>query len=359
MGNQIRRSPGIGRLMCVVFATVGAVACSGAHAQAARDYISIVGSSTVYPFATVVAEQFGRTTKFKTPKIESTGTGGGLKLFCNGVGVQHPDIANASRRITQTEVDTCAKNGVKDIVEVKIGYDGIVVANSKSSPRFNLALRDLYLALAKNVPDPAGTQKLVPNPYKKWSEINSKLPADKIEILGPPPTSGTRDAFLELVMEPGAKTFPFVAALDKDAFTAGSHTLREDGAYIEAGENDNLIVQKLEANSHQLGIFGYSFLEQNADKIQGSQINGMAPEFEAIASGKYPISRPLFFYVKKAHVGVIPGIREYLSEFTSDGALGENGYLSDKGLIPMNDKERKTVVGEAKGLTAMNLSGGH
>ncbi len=359
MGNQTRRSPGISRLMCVLLATAGAAVCGGAHAQAARDYISIVGSSTVYPFATVVAEQFGRTSKFKTPKIESTGTGGGLKLFCNGVGVQHPDIANASRRITQTEVDTCAKNGVKDIVEVKIGYDGIVVANSKAAPHFNLALRDVYLALAKNVPDPAGAPKLVPNPYKKWSEINSKLPADKIEILGPPPTSGTRDAFLELVMEPGAKTFPFVAALDKDAFTAGSHTLREDGAYIEAGENDNLIVQKLEANSHQLGIFGYSFLEQNADKIQGSQINGVAPEFEAIAGGKYPISRPLFFYVKKAHVGVIPGIREYLSEFTSEGALGENGYLSDKGLIPMNDKERKTVVADAKGLAAMNLSGGH
>jgi phosphate transport system substrate-binding protein len=342
-----------------MFATAGVAVCGGAHAQAARDYISIVGSSTVYPFATVVAEQFGRTTKFKTPKIESTGTGGGLKLFCNGVGVQHPDIANASRRITQTEVDTCAKNGVKEIVEVKIGYDGIVVANSKSAPRFNLALRDLYLALAKNVPDPAGTPKLVPNPYKKWSEINSKLPGDKIEILGPPPTSGTRDAFLELVMEPGAKAIPFVAGLDKDAFTVASHTLREDGAYIEAGENDNLIVQKLEANSHQLGIFGYSFLEQNADKIQGSQINGVGPEFEAIADGKYPISRPLFFYVKKAHVGVIPGIKEYLGEFTSEAALGDSGYLSDKGLIPMTDKERKTVVAGAKGLAAMNLSGGH
>ena len=359
MRNHTRRSPRVGRLTLVVFAAAGVVCGGAAQAQAARDYISIVGSSTVYPFATVVAEQFGRTTKFKTPKIESTGTGGGLKLFCNGVGVQHPDIANASRRITQTEVETCAKNGVKDIVEVKIGYDGIVVANAKSAPHFNLALRDVYLALAKNVPDPAGAAKLVPNPYKKWSEINSKLPADKIEVLGPPPTSGTRDAFLELVMEPGAKTFPSVAALDKDAFTAASHTLREDGAYIEAGENDNLIVQKLEANTHQLGIFGYSFLEQNTDKMQGSQINGVAPEFEAIAGGKYPISRPLFFYVKKAHVGVIPGIREYLNEFTSDGALGEYGYLADKGLIPMNDKERKTVAAEAKGLSAMNPSGGH
>ena len=359
MGNQVLRSSGISRLTFVLVAAAGVAGYGSAHAQAARDYISIVGSSTVYPFATVVAEQFGRTTKFKTPKIESTGTGGGLKLFCNGVGVQHPDIANASRRITQTEVDTCAKNGVKEIVEVKIGYDGIVIANSKSSPRFNLALRDLYLALAKTVPDPAGAPKLVPNPYKKWSEINSKLPADAIEVLGPPPTSGTRDAFLELVMEPGAKTFPFVAALDKDAFTVGSHTLREDGAYIEAGENDNLIVQKLEANPHQLGIFGYSFLEQNADKIQGSQVNGVTPDFEAIAESKYPISRPLFFYVKKAHVGVIPGIREYLSEFTGEGALGENGYLADKGLIPMSDKERKVVVAGAKGLAAMNPSVGH
>jgi phosphate transport system substrate-binding protein len=334
---------------------VGVAGYGSAHAQAARDYISIVGSSTVYPFATVVAEQFGRTTKFKTPKIESTGTGGGLKLFCNGVGVQHPDIANASRRITQTEVDTCAKNGVKDIVEVKIGYDGIVVANSKSSPRFNLALRDLYLALAKNVPDPAGAPKLVPNPYKKWSEINSKLPADKIEILGPPPTSGTRDAFLELVMEPGAKTFPFVAALDKDAFTAGSHTLREDGAYIEAGENDNLIVQKLEANLHQLGIFGYSFLDQNADKIQGSQINGVGPEFEAISSGKYPISRPLFFYVKKAHVGVIPGLAEFVQEYVSEKAGGKEGYLVERGLIPLHGGEFAAVRKDAAELKNVRL----
>jgi len=339
--------------MCVLAATAGAAACGGVHAQAARDYISIVGSSTVYPFATVVAEQFGRTSKFKTPKIESTGTGGGLKLFCNGVGVQHPDIANASRRITPTEVDTCGKNGVKDIVEVKIGYDGIVVANSKSSPRFNLALRDLYLALAKNVPDPAGTQKLVPNPYKKWSEINSKLPADKIEILGPPPTSGTRDAFLELVMEPGAKTFPFVAALDKDAFTAGSHTLREDGAYIEAGENDNLIVQKLASNPAAFGIFGYSFLEQNEDKVQGAHVNGVAPEFDSIAASKYPISRPLYFYVKKAHVDVIPGIREYLKEFTSDSAWGDFGYLTDKGLVPLPEKERREVLAQVKALATL------
>jgi phosphate transport system substrate-binding protein len=358
MGNQARR-PSLNNVMGLLLAAAGIVGAGAAHAQAARDYISIVGSSTVYPFATVVAEQFGRTSKFKTPKIESTGSGGGLKLFCNGVGVQHPDIANSSRPITQSEIDTCAKNGVKEIVEVKIGYDGIVLANAKSAARLNLSLRDVYLALAKNVPDPAGTPKLVPNPYKTWQQINSKLPADKIEVLGPPPTSGTRDAFVELVMEPGAKSFPFVAGLDKDAFTAASHTLREDGAYIEAGENDNLIVQKLEANRHQFGIFGYSYLQQNEDKIQGSQINGVAPEFDAIAAGKYPISRPLFFYVKKAHVGVIPGIKEYVAEFTGEGALGEFGYLADKGLIPMGDKERKSVAANARALNAMGPAGVH
>jgi phosphate transport system substrate-binding protein len=355
MANQGRRSPGIRRFMLGLLAATGVVSGTVAHAQAVRDYISIVGSSTVYPFATVVAEQFGRNTKFKTPKIESTGTGGGLKLFCNGVGVEHPDISNASRRITQNEIDTCAKNGVKDIVEIKIGYDGITIANSKSSPRFDLTQRDLYLALAKNVPDPAGTQKLVPNPYKKWSEVNSKLPAFDINVLGPPPTSGTRDAFVELVMEPGCKAFPWVGALEHDAFLKACHTLREDGGYIEAGENDNLIVQKLEASPKYLGIFGYSFLEQNTDKVQGSMIDGVAPEFESISDGKYPISRPLFFYVKKAHVGVIPGIREYLAEFTSEGALGEYGYLTDKGLIPLTDKDRKASVAVAESLMAVHL----
>jgi phosphate transport system substrate-binding protein len=359
MANQARRSPGFRRFTLALLATTGLVGGAAAHAQAVRDYISIVGSSTVYPFATVVAEQFGRHTKFKTPKIESTGTGGGLKLFCNGVGVEHPDISNASRRITQSEIDNCAKNGVKDIVEVKIGYDGITVANSKSSPRFDLTQRDLYLALAKNVPDPAGAQKLVPNPYKTWSQVNSKLPAFEIAVWGPPPTSGTRDAFVELVMEPGCKAFPWVAALEQGAFLKACHTLREDGGYIEAGENDNLIVQKLESSPKNLGIFGYSFLEQNEDKVQGSLIDGIAPEFESIAGGKYPISRPLFFYVKKAHVGVIPGIREYLAEFTSEGALGEYGYLSDKGLIPLSEKDRKASVAVTQSLMTLHPGGAH
>jgi len=280
-------------------------------AQANRDYIAIVGSSTVYPFATVVAEQFGKTTQFKTPKIESTGSGGGLKLFCAGVGVEHPDITNASRAIKKSEQEQCAANGVADVVEVKIGYDGIVIANDKAAPQMKLTRKDIYLALAKDVPGADNT--LVPNPYKTWKDVNPELPDVAIEVLGPPPTSGTRDAFVELVMDKGAKTFDFLAAMEKKPFRAAARTLREDGGYVEAGENDNLIVQKLQANPDALGIFGFSFLDQNSDVIQGSMIEGDAPTFDNIAAGKYPVARPLFFYVKEAHVGTIPGITEYLA----------------------------------------------
>lgn len=308
----------------------------------ARDEIRVVGSSTVFPFATAVAERFGKTTSFKTPVIESTGSGGGLKLFCAGAGADSPDITNASRRIKKSEVETCAKNGVKDIVEVKIGYDGIVIANSKQAPQFKLTLKDVFLALAKEVPGKDG--KLIANPNKTWKDVNASLPAIKIEVLGPPPTSGTRDAFAELAMEGGCNAIDSIKALkktDKNAFKSVCHTVREDGAYIEAGENDNLIVQKLETNKDALGIFGYSFLDQNADKLQGSAIDGVEPAFELIADGSYPVSRPLFFYVKKSHVGVIPGIAEYLAEFTAEKTWGAEGYLADKGLIPMSDKERK------------------
>jgi phosphate transport system substrate-binding protein len=217
-------------------------------------------------------------------------------------------------------------------------------------------LRDVYLALAKNVPDPTGGQKLVANPYRAWANLNSKLPATDIEVLGPPPTSGTRDAFLELAMEGGCKTFDWIAKLPRDDFLAACHTIREDGRYVEAGENDNLIVQKLESNPKAVGIFGYSFLEQNEDKVQGSHVNGVAPDFDTIAAGTYPISRPLYFYVKKAHVDVIPGIREYLKEFTSDSAWGEFGYLSDKGLVPLPEQERKAVLAQVQALTSLKLN---
>ncbi len=322
-------------------------------AQSGRDYISIVGSSTVYPFATVVAEHFGKATNFKTPKIESTGSGGGLKLFCGGVGVEHPDIANASRRIKASEVEACKANGVNEIVEVKIGYDGIVIANSKKVEPLKLTRKDLYLALAKDVPDPGGKEEVVPNPYKTWKDVNPALPDKKITVLGPPPTSGTRDAFVELVMDEGAKQFPWIKAIEKtDAkkFKAVCQTIREDGAYIEAGENDNLIVQKLEVSPDSLGIFGFSFLDQNADKIQGSFVEGVQPTFEAIASGKYAVSRPLFFYVKKAHADVIPGMKEYIAEFTSEKAWGPEGYLAEKGMIPMPDAERKAFQKDAEEL---------
>lgn len=341
------------KLICAA----AAVLLSATLAQA-RDNINIVGSSTVYPFATVVAEKFGKTTRFKTPKIESTGSGGGFKLFCGGVGVEHPDITNASRRMKKSEFDTCAANGVTDIVEVKIGYDGIVLANAIKSSKFNLTRKDIFLALAKDVPDPTGGEKLVANPYTTWHDVNASLPNTKIEVLGPPPTSGTRDAFVELAMEGGAKTFKWIEALkktDKKAYKKIAHTIREDGAYIEAGENDNLIVQKLEANPNAIGIFGFSFLDQNSDKVQGSKVDGQPPTFENIAEGKYAISRPLYFYVKKAHASVIPGMEEYLQEFTSEKAWGEEGYLSEKGLIPMPKAERNSFRNDVEKMKSLVL----
>jgi phosphate transport system substrate-binding protein len=337
--------------ICLAIVLIAATAAM-VHAQQ-RDGISIVGSSTVYPFATVVAEKFGKAGSFKAPKIESTGTGGGFKLFCGGVGVQHPDMSNASRAIKASEFETCKQNGVTDIVEVKIGYDGIVVANSKKGPGLKLTTKDIFLALAKEVPDPKGGESLVANPYKTWKDVNAALPDTKIEVLGPPPTSGTRDAFVELGMEAGALKFDWLKKLSKEdakKFQKVFSSVREDGAYVEAGENDNLIVQKLGANPNALGIFGFSFLDQNNDKIQGAYVDGNPPSFENIASGKYPLSRPLFFYVKKAHVGVIPGIKEYLAEFTSEKAWGKDGYLSEKGLIPLPDAERKQVAENVKAL---------
>jgi phosphate transport system substrate-binding protein len=339
-------------------AVAGLTLAGAAHAQSSRDYISIVGSSTVYPFTTAVAEQFGKAGKYKTPKVESTGTGGGIKLFCNGVGVQHPDIANASRRIKQTEVDQCAKNGVKDIVEVKVGYDGIVLAHSKKGPQLKVTRKDIYLALAKQVPDPANPTTLIANPNKTWKDVNSSLPAEKIEVLGPPPTSGTRDAFAELIMENGCSTFPWIKTLkdvQEDRYKKVCDSIREDGAYIEAGENDNLIVQKLEANPSAVGIFGYSYLEENEDKLAGSILEGVSPVFETIASGKYPASRPLFIYVKKQHIDVIPGIKEFVAEYVSDKALGQEGYLADKGLIPPSDAERGKIRSDATALKNVKL----
>ena len=331
--------------LALLFAFTLIVASQFAYAQG-RDQISVVGSSTVYPFTTTVAENFGRQGKFKTPKVESTGTGGGIKLFCNGVGPQHPDVANASRRMKAGEFVTCSQNGVKDIVEIKIGFDGLTVSGSKLGKINQLTRKDVYLALAKQIPNPSNPTELIANPNKTWKDVNPSLPAIKIEVLGPPPTSGTRDSFAELFMEAGCQQFAWIKSLkdvDEKRYKRVCHTIREDGAYIEAGENDNLIAQKITTNPNALGIFGYSFLEENADKLKGLKIDGIAPTFETIASTKYPTSRPLFIYVKKAHIGVIPGLKEFMAEYVSDRAIGEEGYLTDRGLVAL-EKSSLTKV---------------
>ncbi|WP_227549479.1 MULTISPECIES: substrate-binding domain-containing protein [Marinobacter] len=310
-------------------ALAGSVAAMSAPAMA-RDTISIVGSSTVYPFATVVAERFGTKTDFSTPKLESTGSGGGLKLFCQGIGTQHPDITNASRRMKTSEFELCQSNGVKDITEFRIGSDGIVIASSKEAENLDITLEQLFLALGSKVPV---NGEWVANPNKNWSDVDASLPNKPIRVMGPPPTSGTRDSFNELALAAGCDELPEAADLSKDEHASICESVREDGAFIEAGENDNLIVQKLIGDEGMYGVFGYSFMEENSDRLQAATLNGKIPTAEAIAADDYPVARSLFFYVKKAHVGVVPGIQEYVSEFTSNAAMGQNGYLKDVGLI--------------------------
>lgn len=317
-------------LLSSLAALLGAVSTT---AVLARDQIQIVGSSTVYPFATIVAERFGNKGNFKTPVIESTGTGGGMKLFCQGVGESNPDITNASRAIKSSEWEDCQKNGVKDIVEVIIGNDGIAFANSIKGPKLNLTRKQLWMALAEHGPKP-----------QKWNEIDPSLPDAKINVLIPPPTSGTRDAWDSLVMGKGCP------AEVKEKNKKDCEVIREDGAAVEAGENDTLIVQKLEADPKAFGIFGFSYLENNMDKIQAADIEGVKINIDTIQDYSYPIARPLFFYVKKAHVGVIPGLKEYVEEFVSEDAIGDEGYLIDAGLVPLADARRKEVRN-----TAMNL----
>ncbi len=349
----------------------------------ARDQISIVGSSTVFPFSTTVADKFGKKTRFKTPKVISTGSGGGMKLFCKGSGIDTPDIVNTSRRMKKREWLKCQANGVRNITEVVIGYDGIVLANAKAAPLFVLTRRQIYLAVAAMVPDAAG--KLVKNPYQQWSDIDPMLPDSKIEVFGPPPTSGTRDAFEEIAMSKGAQKFkwlkelkglqagdPALAALAKEHNIPGDFLMkrgkpaqgknifkkiathiRADGHYIEAGENDNAIVGQLEANNKAVGVFGFSYLDQNRARIKGAQVNGEKPTFENIADGAYPISRSLYFYVKNDHVGAVPGLQEFVAEFMSQDATGEEGYCEDKGLIPLPEEARAKMVKQATGLLAM------
>ncbi len=345
-----------GVLTVILAAGVSVLTPVAASAQDARDTIRIVGSSTVFPFSTAVAEQFGRSSEYPTPVVESTGSGGGLKLFCAGIGFEHPDVTNASRGIKSSEVSRCAENGVTDITEVMIGFDGIVLGNARGADQLSIDIPDLWLALAAEVPDADGT--IVANPYTMWNEINASLPAVTIRVMGPPPTSGTRDAFVELVMEEGCAHFEAVAMieeLDEDRYESICASIREDGVFIEAGENDNLIVQKLEADPDAFGIFGFSFLDQNINKIRGSMINGVEPTFDNIATGDYPVSRSLFFYVKNAHIGVVPGIAEFVAEFTSEDAWGPFGYLADKGLIPLPDDDRAAMAASANSATPLAM----
>ena len=337
-----------------ILLTASLIALTAVPALAARDQIRIVGSSTVYPFTTAVAEQFGKASGMKTPVVESTGTGGGMKLFCSGVGEDTPDFTNASRRIKKSEFEDCAKNGVTEIVEIKVGFDGLSIAQSKDAPDLALTKQQVFLALAKEVPDKDG--KLVANPYKNWSDIDPALPNEKIEVLGPPPTSGTRDSFVELVLEAGALKFPGMEEMkkaDAKAFEKVWKSIREDGAYVEAGENDNLIVQKLQANPNALGIFGFSFLEENASTIKDVAVDGVKASYESIADGSYKVARPLYVYAKKQHIGVIPGMKEFIAEYVSDKALGEDGYLSEKGLVTLPGEQAEKTRATADTLEAL------
>lgn len=314
-----------------------------------RNHISMVGSSTVYPFAAVIAEEFGRVAKVKdskarTPIVEATGTGGGFKLFCSGIGYNYPDFSNASRAIKKSEVKKCNENGIKNIVETKIGYDGIVLANSKDGVKYELTKEQIFLALAQEVPSKDG-KKLVDNSYEKWSDIDPKLPKIDIAVYGPPSTSGTRDAFVELVMEEPCLKFDAykTAYANKKVRKKKCHTIRSDSKFIEAGENDNLIVQKLKNDKDALGIFGFSFLEENREVIQASLINDTVPSFDNIVSGKYPVSRPLFIYFKKEHFALVPNMREFVKEIISADTIGSDGYLLQKGLIPLTDAEIEEI----------------
>lgn len=306
---------------------------------AAGDTIRAVGSSTVYPFSTTVAENFSKL-GHPAPVIESTGTGGGFKLFCSGVGPDTPDVINASRKIKDSEIKDCAENGVSEPIELMFGKDALAIANSKGSESMNLTIEQIYLALAKQIPV---NGELVDNPHVKWSDIDPSLPDVKIEVLGPPPTSGTRDSFVELAMHPGCKSAMKKAGikLDADAEKAACSAMREDGGYVEAGENDNLIVQKLDANPDAFGIFGFSFLDNNRNKIQDVTVNGVAAEFETAVDGTYPLSRELYVYIKREHLDTTPGLLDFAREMVSEGAIGDDGYLADKGLIVEDASQRE------------------
>lgn len=311
---------------------------------AARDQVKVVGSSTVFPYSQAAAEEYANKTGAAAPVVESTGTGGGFKVFCGGIGPDFADITGASRAIKDSEVELCASNGVDDITEALIGYDGLSIAHARSAPDMDLTEAQIFLALAAEIPDSNG--ELIANPNMKWSDIDSSLPDINIIAFGPPPTSGTRDAFVELVMHDGCADLPGMAELkesDEDKWEEVCSRMRQDGPFVEAGENDNLIVQRLESDPNAVGIFGYSFLYENSDKLKAVNIAGVEPTFETIADFSYPVSRPIFFYVKNAHRDVIPGMQDFIAEYVSDEALAADGYLAERGLTPLSDEKRGEV----------------
>ncbi len=333
-------------------ASTMAIAALSATAAAARDEIRIVGSSTVFPYTQAVAEQFANMTGAPSPVVESTGTGGGMKIFCQGIGESFPDITGASRAMKASEWDLCVGNGVDDITEVQIGSDGLSIAVSRDSEYdWNLTEEQVYRALAAEVPVDG---EMVANPYTKWSDIDPALPDEEILAYGPPPTSGTRDAFVELAIVDGCMDIPMIAEKGEDWAEQNCARLRQDGPFIEAGENDNLIVQRLQADAHAVGIFGYSFLFENQDTLKPVAIAGVEPSFETIESGEYDIARPLFFYTKNAHRGVIPNLQGFIEEYVSEDAMGPGGYLAERGLVPLGDKKRAQEQKEAIEAIAMD-----
>lgn len=333
-------------LLCVLTACgQGAEPIRVGGADSLDERLTLAGSSTVAPFATTAAEFFGATSVFSTPVVETTGTGGGMKLFCSGVSETTPSIATASRRIKPSEVDLCKNNGVNDIIELKIGYDGIVLIDSVDGPSFDLTRNQMFLALAKDTPTETGGLRA--NPYERWSEIDPALPDIRIEVFGPPPTSGTRDAFAELVLEAGARSFDTLnqmAALDPNTFTIVAHTIRTDGAWIDAGENDTQIIQGLVRNPEALGVVGFSYLDQSGDRVKAAPVDGVEPSFDNIASGRYGVSRSLYFYVKADHLDMMVSLEPFLQSVLSDAAMGTDGYLVLKGLIPLPAAERLAML---------------
>ena len=331
-----------------------ALAAMSATTAAARDQLSIVGSSTVFPYTQAVAEQFANNTGRPSPIVESTGTGGGMQIFCEGIGEGHPDLTGASRAMKASEWDKCTENGVTDITEALIGFDGLSMAvNRDTEYDWDMSLGEMYQALAAEVPVDG---EWVENPYQNWSEINSSLPDTEIVVIGPPPTSGTRDAWVELAMHAGCKELDYVknGDFDGDWVDENCSRMRTDGPFIEAGENDNLIVQRLKSDPNALGIFGYSFVYENLDALYGVKLNGVEPNFDTIADKSFPVARPLYFYVKNAHRGVIPGLNEFVEEYMSEDALAPGGYLSERGLVPLVDDRRAKLQDEVLNGTSMD-----